>query len=110
MKIYDNIIDSNTLELVVRKIAYNGLNAAVAKTTFEMAQMIAYIISDNRKSQYIGVIEHGEETYPKLEGLLAKYFNSKNAKGTTYWFDKSRKSINTWLETYVTGTMENPNF
>lgn len=107
--IKDGTCDETRLDDIVREIANDGLNATIALTTYQMAQRVAKKWFNTRQSRYDGVFKNGRETYSQLERVLEKYFNCKQTKSDTYWFDKSRKSINVWLKMDNRGTMENPN-
>lgn len=106
----DGKIDNNKLDDVVKKLADFGLNAAVAQTTYQMANRIAKEMLGQRNAVCKDSInDEGKHGFWQIEEVLEKYFNKKEYKGETYWFDKSRKSIDSWLRSNNKGTMENPN-
>ena len=108
-KIKDDDVNLDELENAIKELADVGLNAAVAETTYKMASKVAKKLTGTVKSEYQGNYKNGKLIYPNLEKLLEKYFNKKEYKGEIYWFDKSRKSIDSWLHSDNKGTMENPN-
>ena len=108
-KIKDDDVNLDELENAIKELADVGLNAAVAETTYKMASKVAKKLTGTFRSEYVGDHKNGKLVWPNLEALLEKYFNKKEYKGETYWFDKSRKSIDSWLHSDNKGTMENPN-
>lgn len=107
--IKDSEVNLDELENVVKEMADFGMNAAVAETTYKMSSRVAKKLTGTFKSEYTGDHKNGKLVWPNLENLLEKYFNKKEYKGEIYWFDKSRKSIDSWLHSDNKGTMENPN-
>lgn len=107
--IKDSDVNLDEIEKVVKEIADFGMNAAIAETTYKIATRVAKKLTGTFRSEYIGDHKNGKLIWPNLETLLEKYFNKKEYKGETYWFDKSRKSIDSWLHSDNKGTMENPN-
>lgn len=108
-EIKDGTINQTELDKVVKELADFGLNAAIAETTYQMGLRVAKKLTGTHRSTYSGSSKNGKFGYWQLEETLEKYFNKKEYKGETYWFDKSRKSINSWLHSNNQGTMENPN-
>ena len=108
--IKDDTVNLNELERVVKEIADFGMNAAIAKTTYAISCIVAQKLTGTFKSDYSGNYKNGRLVWPNLEKILEKYFNKKEYKGETYWFDKSRKSIDSWLRSNNKGAMENPNY
>ena len=109
IQIKDEEINKDILENTVKKIADFGMNAAIAETTYQLANRVAKEITGTWNSTYNGGIKNGKLYYTNLEKILEKYFNKQEYHGETYWFDKTRKSITSWLHSDNKGTMENPN-